>query len=158
MTIRAVSIKSFFENPIFLSSITSWFIAQVMKAVVIMLGARHRKPREILEIIIWRTGGMPSSHAALVVSMSAAVAFSEGVSSNLFVVSVFFAMIVLRDAMGVRRSSGLQGRILNSLGRQTAEKLGIEFHPIKEVLGHAPLEVVVGGLFGFFIAAAFALL
>jgi acid phosphatase family membrane protein YuiD len=60
--------------------------------------------------------------------------------------------------MGVRRSSGLQGRVLNSLGRQTAEKLGIEFHSIKEVLGHAPLEVVVGGFFGFFIAAAFALL
>ncbi|MDR1446598.1 MAG: divergent PAP2 family protein [Treponema sp.] len=158
MTVRAASIQSFFENPVFLSAVTSWFTAQLMKAAVILLRSRHRKPREILAIIIWRTGGMPSSHAALVVSMAAAVAFAEGINSNLFVVSVFFALVVMRDAMGVRRSSGLQGRVLNSLGRQTAEKLGIEFHSIKEVLGHAPLEVAVGGLFGFFIAAAFALL
>jgi acid phosphatase family membrane protein YuiD len=101
---------------------------------------------------------MPSSHAALVSSMAASVAIQEGLSSNLFVVAFFSALIVMRDALGVRRSSGLQARNLNSLGRQLAEKLNIEYHPVKEVQGHAPLEVVIGTLLGIFIAAAYAYL
>jgi acid phosphatase family membrane protein YuiD len=52
----------------------------------------------------------------------------------------------------------LQARALNNLGRQAAEKQGIEFHAVKEVQGHTPLEVIVGALLGVFIAAAFALL
>jgi len=64
--------------------------------------------------------------------------------------------VVMRDAMGVRRASGLQARALNILGMQTAEKTGIEFHPVKEIKGHAPLEVILGALLGVFIAAAFA--
>ena len=99
---------------------------------------------------------MPSSHAAVVTSMTASVAFYEGIGSNLFAVSLFVAMVVMRDAVGVRRASGLQARALNLLGRQTAEKTGLEFHPVKEIQGHAPLEVLVGAFMGIFIAAAFA--
>jgi acid phosphatase family membrane protein YuiD len=157
ISLKAVSLKAFFENPVFLSAVSSWFIAQVLKAVVITL-SRRRSVREILETIIWRTGGMPSSHSALVSSMAASVAFLEGVHSNLFVVSFFFALIVMRDAMGVRRSSGLQARTLNTLGKQIGDQLGVDFHPVKEVHGHAPLEVVLGSLLGIFIAAAYALL
>jgi len=65
-------------------------------------------------------------------------------------------MVVMRDAMGVRRASGLQARTLNILGRHTADKVGIEFHPVKEIQGHGPLEVIVGGLLGIFISAAYA--
>lgn len=99
---------------------------------------------------------MPSSHAALVSSMAAAVAFREGVGSNLFVVSFWFALIVIRDSMGVRRSSGIQARVLNVLGRNMADKLNVEYHPVKEVNGHTPLQVAVGGLLGIFMAAAYA--
>ena len=88
--------------------------------------------------------------------MTAAVGFNEGMGTNLFAVSLFVAMVVMRDAMGVRRASGLQARTLNILGRQTAEKTGIEFHPVKEIQGHAPLEVIVGALLGIFISAAYA--
>jgi acid phosphatase family membrane protein YuiD len=101
---------------------------------------------------------MPSSHAALVSAMATAVALREGVGSNLFTVSFWLALIVMRDAAGVRRSSGLQGRALNLLGRNLADKLGIEYHPVKEVHGHAPLEVVIGALLGIFMAAAYAYL
>jgi acid phosphatase family membrane protein YuiD len=88
--------------------------------------------------------------------MTAAVAFSEGVGSNLFAVSLFVAMVVMRDAMGVRRASGLQARALNLLGRNASEKLEMEFHPVKEIQGHAPLEVIVGAFLGIFISAAYA--
>lgn len=101
---------------------------------------------------------MPSSHSSLVAAMTVSVAFKEGIQSNLFIVSFCFAMVVMRDAIGVRRSSGLQARTLNMLGRYTAEKLAIEYHPVKEIQGHTPLEVLVGALLGIFMAAAYTFL
>ena len=158
IAVRAESIKSFFENPIFLSAVSSWFMAQLIKTAVVLLGGRKRSLRELLETIIWRSGGMPSSHSSMVAAIATAVAFRDGPRSDLFVVSLFFAFIVMRDAMGVRRSSGLQGRTLNNLGRQLAERDGVEFHPVKEIHGHTPLEVVIGALMCVFIAAAYAVL
>jgi acid phosphatase family membrane protein YuiD len=158
MSIRNLSLKTFFENPIFLSSMSSWFLAQLVKAIIVLLNPRKRTLKEAIAALMWRTGGMPSSHAALVCAMTASVALSEGLGSNLFIVSLWLSFIVMRDAMGVRRSSGLQGKTLNILGKAAAEKLGIEFHPIKETFGHKPLEVVIGGLLGIFIAAAYAYL
>ena len=139
-----------------MSALTSWVFSQLIKGVIALLQVQKRGFLELLETLVWRTGGMPSSHAAVVVSMAAAVGFSEGIESNLFAVSIFFAMVVMRDAMGVRRASGLQARTLNILGKQTAEKTGVEYHPVKEIKGHAPLEVIVGALLGIFIAAAYA--
>jgi acid phosphatase family membrane protein YuiD len=158
VSLRAASLKAFFENPIFLSAFSSWFMAQILKTAVILLNGHKKNVREILETVVWRTGGMPSSHAALVSSMATTVGFVEGIHSNLFAVAFFLALIVMRDAMGVRRSSGLQARTLNTLGKQAAEQMDIEYHPVKEIHGHAPLEVVLGALLGIFIAAAYALL
>ena len=149
-------IADFFSNMIFLSCITSWFLSQLIKAIAALLHIRRRGFREVIEALLWRTGGMPSSHTAVVTSMTASLAFNEGYGSNLFAVSLFVAMVVIRDAMGVRRAVGLQARTFNLLGKQAAEKLGIEFHPVKEIQGHAPLEVIAGGILGIFISAAFA--
>jgi len=151
--------KSFFENPVFLSGITSLFLAQLVKTIIHLLRSRRKsRPRDTLEILIWRTGGMPSSHSSMVAAVAASIAFHEGVDSNLFVITLMFALVIIRDALGVRRSSGIQARVLNLLGRQTSEKLKIEFHPVKEVNGHSPLEVAVGALLGITIAAAFSFL
>jgi acid phosphatase family membrane protein YuiD len=158
MSAPTESIRVFLENPIFLSSVSSWFFAQLLKAFMVLLRAHKKSGREILQTIAWRTGGMPSSHAALVSAMAASVGIREGISSNLFVVSLFFALIIMRDAMGVRRSSGLQARNLNTLGRNMADRFSMDYHPVKEVHGHAPLEVVIGALLGIFIAAAYAYL
>jgi acid phosphatase family membrane protein YuiD len=68
------------------------------------------------------------------------------------------ALIVIRDAMGVRRSSGIQARTLNLLGKELTNRFGVAFHPVKEVQGHSPAQVAVGGLLGFFIALAFCTL
>ena len=135
---------------------TSWLLAQIVKVLVIIFSRRRKSLKELVEIVIWRTGGMPSSHAATVSSMTLAVGIREGLGSNLFVVSFFFALIVIRDAMGVRRSSGLQARALNLLGKNTGERLGFDYSPVKEIQGHSPLEVIVGALLGIFIAAAYA--
>ncbi|MDR1126938.1 MAG: divergent PAP2 family protein [Treponema sp.] len=155
---RTQSLKAFFENPIFLASITSWFFAQLIKAMIVLLSSHKKGARDVFLALAWRTGGMPSSHAALVAAMTTSAAFTEGVGSNVFIVSFWLALIVMRDALGVRRSSGLQARSLNMLGKAVAEKLDIEFKPVKEIHGHKPLEVAVGALLGVFIAAAYAFL
>jgi acid phosphatase family membrane protein YuiD len=158
LPLRALPFRGFFENIIFLSSFTSFLSAQLIKTVIMLLRFRNRKIREVMETLVWRTGGMPSSHVALVSSLAASTAFAEGIGSNLFQLSFWFALVVIRDALGVRRSSGLQARLLNVLGKQVSEYTKQEFHPLKEVHGHTPLEVVVGGFLGLFIAMAFAAL
>ena len=150
--------RVFFENTVFLSSFTSLCVAQLLKGIIYILNGRMKKTRELVEVITWRTGGMPSSHAAVVCALATSIAFVEGITSNIFILSMWFALIVLRDAMGVRRSAGLSTKALNALGKAASEKLGIDFHAVKEVQGHTPLEVVLGGLLGGFIAAGLYLL
>jgi acid phosphatase family membrane protein YuiD len=152
--LRISSLRVFWENPVVLSAVSSWAFAQFVKALVALLGSRRRRIREAVIALFWKTGGMPSSHAALVASMTTATAFKNGIGSDIFALSLFMSLIVIRDALGVRRSSGQQARTLNHLGRAVAEKLPVEFHAVKEVHGHKPIEVVVGGLLGIFIAGA----
>jgi len=155
---KTALIKALFENKIFLSTVVSLCSAQILKVIIYLCNSRKRKKsRELIEILTWRTGGMPSSHAALVSSLCASVAFFEGITSNLFIFSFWFALVVLRDAMGVRRSAGLMAKTLNDLGKQASEKTGIKFHPVKEIQGHSPPEVIVGGLLGISIAVVFLL-
>jgi acid phosphatase family membrane protein YuiD len=158
VSVTTSSLLAIFENPIFISTASSLFTAQITKAVIFLLRRRRRSVREAIEVAIWRTGGMPSSHSAVVCALTTSVAFVEGIASNLFVFSCWFTLVVLRDALGVRRAAGLQARAINTLGKQAMEKLELDFHPVKEIQGHSPLEVVVGGLLGIFIAAGFALL
>lgn len=152
---RAASVRFFFENPVFLSAITSWFMAQVLKALIVAMRPRKNPGRGVVKVLLWETGGMPSSHAALVTAIALSIAFRNGFGSDLFAVSFFFAMIVIRDAMGVRRSSGLQARALNLLGKEMSDKHSINYQAVKEVYGHTPLEVAVGALLGVFIASAY---
>jgi len=156
--LKSASLKALSENMIFLSSVCSLFSAQVLKSVLFLIDRRKRKSRELVEILIWRTGGMPSSHAALVSSLCTSIAFVKGIASDLFIFSFWFALVVLRDAMGVRRSAGLLAKALNNLGNQASEKTGLEFHAVKEIQGHTPLEVVVGASLGICIATGINLL
>ncbi|AEJ19421.1 divergent PAP2 family protein [Gracilinema caldarium] len=156
--LRTGDLSAFFENPVFLSAITSLIFAQLLKAIIVLLKNTKKSAKEIVATLLWKTGGMPSSHSSLVTALATSVAFKEGIGSTLFIVTLCLALIVIRDSMGVRRSAGLQARALNLLGKQVGDRLNIEYHQVKEIQGHAPLEVLVGSLLGILIAAAFALL
>lgn len=108
--------------------------------------------------MFWKTGGMPSSHAAMVAALATSIGYGYGMATPLFTLSLFYGVLIIRDALGVRRSAGIQAQTLNRLGRELHEKLGTSFHPVKEVSGHSPAEVAVGAGLGFFIALAFSLL
>jgi len=98
---------------------------------------------------------MPSSHSALVCALATSAGLSETTDVNFFVLCLVFALVVLRDSVGVRRAAGLQAKALNMLGRQSAKLTGLEFRPVKEIQGHTPLEVLVGSLLGILIAVIF---
>ena len=147
-----------FRNPVFLSAVFSLLTAQFIKAIVNLFRYRSHSFREVLTTFFWKTGGMPSSHSALAVSLVTAIGFVDGPDTSIFILALFLALIVIRDAMGVRRSSGIQARTLNLLGKELTNRFGVAFHPVKEVQGHSPAQVAVGGLLGFFIALAFCTL
>lgn len=94
------------------------------------------------------TGGMPSSHAASVAALSAEVAFHQGIRSVLFGVTLYFSLVVMYDAAGLRRAAGRHAVVLNRLIDQQPEHPEQETHKLMELLGHTPLEVAVGAAIG----------
>lgn len=140
--------SDFFRDSILVTSIIAWFVAQVLKVIGVLIKSKRMDFRRLIG-----SGGMPSSHSSFVVSLATAIGITEGFSSNLFAMSVVFALVVMYDAAGVRRAAGQQAKILNKLVEewgnndftQTEKKL-------KELLGHTPVEVFAGAVLGILIA------
>jgi hypothetical protein len=156
--VGGAELYDFLTSPVFLSAAFSWFIAQLLKAVIEAIKQRHTSSRNFALTLFWKTGGMPSSHAALVTAIATAIGFQYGLATPLFTLSLFYGILIIRDALGVRRSAGTQARALNKLGAELRYRFGVSFSSIKEVNGHTPSEVSVGVLLGFFIATAFSIL
>ena len=91
---------------------------------------------------------MPSSHAASVAALSTEVAFHQGVRSLLFGVTLYFSLVVMYDAAGLRRAAGRHAMVLNRLIDQQWKDPEQETHRLMELLGHTPLEVAVGAIIG----------
>ncbi len=102
---------------------------------------------------LFQTGGMPSSHSAAVGALSTLVFLSEGASSPLFGVTLFFSLVVMYDAAGLRRAAGLQAAILNRLLEEHRERK-LRERRLLELLGHTPFEVFVGAALGIAFALA----
>ena len=94
------------------------------------------------------TGGMPSSHAASVAALSTMVGLTSGFRTPLFCVTLFFSLIVMYDAAGLRRAAGRQAVILNRLIDEHFAHPEAGTQRLMELLGHTPLEVLVGALLG----------
>ena len=151
-------IRLFITNPVLLSCIFSWLCAQFIKTLIKLFSGKVHSLGELFELLLWRTGSMPSSHAALVSTLCTTIGFRSGINSDVFMLSLGFFLVTIRDAVGVRRANGIQAKVLNKIGKALAEKGIIEFKPIKEVQGHTPAEVAIGCLLGFFIGLAFSVL
>lgn len=153
--INIEDLPKLFSHPVFLSGVFAWFSAQFIKAVIEAVRFRNRRKRGLLVTLIWTTGGMPSSHSSVVASLTTSMAFTVGIADPLFMLTLFFAILTVRDALGVRRSTGVQARVLNQLMADLNERHGTTYKPVKEVHGHKGPEVMVGILLGFFLAVAF---
>lgn len=151
-------INSFFTQPALLACVFSWLSAQLIKTLIKLFSGKVHSISELFELLLWRTGSMPSSHAALTSTLLTMIGFRSGIGSDVFMVTLGFYLVTLRDAVGVRRASGIQATMLNKVGNELAEKGLIDYKPIKEVQGHTPAEVIIGSFVGFFIGLAFSVL
>ncbi|PZM81765.1 MAG: divergent PAP2 family protein [Candidatus Melainabacteria bacterium] len=126
-------------------------IAQLAKIVTKLVRTGHLDLR-----LIAKTGGMPSSHSCCTVGMAVSVGLIEGFNSVSFAIALAFAMIVMYDAAGVRRTVGLQAKVLNQIMTELfSEHPKLSSERIKEFLGHTPVEVLVGAALGAVIAVVF---
>jgi acid phosphatase family membrane protein YuiD len=91
---------------------------------------------------------MPSSHAASVSALSTAVGMENGFTSLLFGVTLYFSLVVMYDAAGLRRAAGRHAVVLNRLIDEHFKHSERDTHRLMELLGHTPLEVFVGGALG----------
>ena len=133
----------FTQNGIFWTAAAAWLIAQTMKVALGVIREKKFNFRWFLG-----TGGMPSSHAASVSSLATSVGIVYGFDSALFAISLVFALVVMFDAQGVRRSTGQQATILNKMMDDIYWKGQIEEKRLEELVGHTPVQVLAGFLFG----------
>jgi uncharacterized protein len=98
--------------------------------------------------------GMPSGHSAIVVALSTIIGLEEGFHSSMFALSVVFATVVIRDALGIRQYLGQHGQTLNILVKdlQEDQMLDESYPKLLEKIGHTPAQVIAGSLLGFFIS------
>ncbi len=132
-------------NQVLVSAVAGWTVAQVLKTIIdCVLNKSFNAER------LFGSGGMPSSHSATVCSLTVAAGLCFGIESFEFAVSFVLAMIVMYDAMGVRRETGKQAKLLNSILLENPLKLSAEVlqERLKEYVGHTPLQVFAGAVLG----------
>jgi acid phosphatase family membrane protein YuiD len=129
-----------------LAPLVAWAIAQAAKVIMTSMRQRRLNLRVLAE-----TGGMPSSHAAIVMGLTAAVGKHAGVSSAAFAIALIFSFVVMYDAAGLRRAAGRQAAILNRLVEDLVHMRGMQEQRLRELLGHTPVEVLVGAILGIIV-------
>ena len=148
-------------NPVFAAAMASWMVAQVIKNLTYFLQNKKFSFERF-----WGAGGMPSSHSAAVCALAAAIGVTEGVTSSVFALSAGLALVVMYDASGVRRAAGMHAREINRIksiiehfnadmrkpGVKTFEETKTQ---LKELLGHSPLQVLMGALLGVAVGILF---
>jgi acid phosphatase family membrane protein YuiD len=124
-------------------ALVAWAIAQVLKVALTSVRERRLNLRVLAE-----TGGMPSSHAAIVMGLTSAIGRLNGVTSAPFAIALIFSVVVMYDAQGVRRAAGRQAAVLNQLIDDLFSLRQFKDDRLRELLGHTPFEVLVGAALG----------
>lgn len=132
--------------------IIAWVIAQTSKVV----WQSYRDRRLNLRVLA-AMGGMPSSHSAMVMALTAAIGRVNGVASPVFALALIFSLVVMYDAAGVRRAAGRQAAVLNRLVEDLMAQRGHPDERLRELLGHTPFEVLAGAALGIAVGIVFTL-
>lgn len=143
-----------FQNRILICAVLSWLAAQVSKTVIYAVINRSFDWKRL-----FGDGGMPSGHSATVSALAAGCALVYGLASFEFAISLLLAIIVMHDAMGVRRETGKQAQLLTEisdiLGNLTDQELAEA--KLKLFVGHTPFQVTIGAMLGIVMALIFFL-
>ena len=133
-------LKDFFSNPFLLTGLGSWFVAQVLKTILHCIIYKKLDFERLVG-----DGGMPSGHSATVASLATMCGLTFGLQSVEFAIAAILAIIVCHDATGVRRETGRHAEVLNELLQSLETGKPVD---LKELVGHTPLQVVMGILIG----------
>ncbi|WAH35726.1 divergent PAP2 family protein [Alicyclobacillus dauci] len=151
-------VQGLWSNAPLMAALCAIIITQALKVPVHFVQTRSWDFHKVID-----AGGMPSSHAAGVVALATALWFVVGPQSPVFATAVVFAAIVLYDAGGIRRHAGEHAVLLNRIAMEFSQRTltepaaaeQLEGERLKEILGHEPGEIVVGGLLGLVIGIFF---
>lgn len=138
---------SIISNKVLIITICGWFIAQSIK---VFIGVITKNKFDFRWFV--GTGGMPSAHASGASALAVATGIHFGFDSPLFALAVMFALVTMFDAQGVRRSTGKQAEILNKVMDDIYWAGKIQEDRLKELIGHTPLQVIIGSILGITIA------
>ena len=148
------TLEALFTNYCLMSAVAGWFIAQILKVFTGIFRLRDFSFRAMM----FGTGGMPSSHSASVVGLATSVAVKHGFDSPVFAVAALLCIIVMNDAVGVRRETGKQSKALNLILKDLfSDSPEVVDENFRELIGHTPLQVVCGALTGFAVAMLMSL-
>lgn len=143
-TTAADALRHLLDNGVLAWGLAACGIAQLSKVGVELVMHRRWRPG-----VLFETGGMPSSHSALMSGIASAIGWQLGFADPLFALAGSLAFIVLYDASGVRRAAGLTAERVNAFIPPAEAGGGVtHLRPLKENLGHTRLEVLVGSLLG----------
>jgi len=128
---------------------SAWALAQLIKVITVLIKDRRLDFRYFVS-----SGGMPSAHSATVCALATAVALVQGLDSVDFGITAILAIVVMYDAAGVRRAVSRQSILLNRIVKEIMVKRprGEVEHDLRELIGHTPFQVFVGGLLGISMA------
>lgn len=138
-----MEVMTLLENKALMAAILAWFIAQLIKVVFVLIEEKRFDFGKMIS-----SGGMPSSHSALITAMTASVGKTAGLDSVAFAIAAVTSLVVMYDAANVRREAGKHAELLNKIARDLYPDNQINQEKLKELLGHKLIEVVAGALLG----------
>ena len=134
------------DNAVLAWGLAACGLAQFSKLLFELIFKQRWRPSVLIE-----TGGMPSSHSALVTGTAAGIGLQLGFNDPVFALASTIAFIVMYDASGIRRSAGLTAAKVNQILKDNSNELSSET-TLKESLGHTKIEVLVGSILGPIVA------
>ena len=146
------ALGSLAANRVLWASVGAWVIAQVLKTLRALWLTRKLNLNYIVS-----SGGMPSSHSALVTGLATAVGRVDGLRSTSFALAAVLAGVVMYDAAGVRLAVSKQARILNIMVDDFFHERGLNEQRLHELIGHTPVQVFAGALVGIVFGILFTL-
>ena len=140
-------LTSLMMNGPLVTALISMGSAQIVKLFLYVFKDKRLNFHHLIE-----AGGMPSAHAAMVSALTVALGFTQGWDSPIFAAAISFSLVVMYDATGVRRASGLHGLALNKILDDLQIRDELLLKKFKEIMGHTPVEVAVGSIYGIVVA------
>ena len=140
-------VKELFSNHMFVCALIAYFGAQIIKIIICLINEKRLDMH-----LMFASGGMPSSHASTVASLTFSALRLYGPGSPYFAISFVLASVVIYDATGVRRAAGEHAKILNRLlADMSSGDPVLAEASLKELIGHTPFQVFMGALLGIAI-------